>query len=254
MFSLAVFSQDARKPISNDDVLALVGSGITEEEVILAIRGSKPAFDTSTGAIIGLFKKGVTPRVLEAMICSQSDADSDYTKSCGKDASPPGDLECVPGSAPNEVARIEGGERIAMKRSQTFSRYTGVSIFRKTRFFIYLKGERSLFRTRETMPSFEANLRSDINPSERLQLVRLTSNSGRRQVEIADFKGIRDHNGIRSQSLVPTTVEMIGTREFEDGKTYTRYRISVAQPLRPGEYAFVPRNVFRDYYDFAVDP
>src|ERR1022692_3847474 len=66
--SFAVIAQDARKPISNADVLSMTKSGLGEQTIVLAIQQGPTAFDTSPQALIELKKGGVTEGVLNLML------------------------------------------------------------------------------------------------------------------------------------------------------------------------------------------
>lgn len=252
LVAFTVFAQDAQRTMTNDDVVEMVKAEVPEAVIIKAIRESESDFDTSTKTVVELYRKGVSPQILEAMIQPDAAASKNENENPPKTCQP-ANLACVQGSAPNEVLLISRGQRTPMKRSQTNSRFTGVSVFAKTRFHIYLENNRSLFRLTDRTPEFETSLPSDIDASEKLVLVRFKSGSGRRDVEIDEYKGPRSHKGIENEFVVPTTFEALRTQTLADGRKYTLYMIKTVGPLSPGEYAFVPRSVFRDYYDFGID-
>src|ERR1035441_4237411 len=66
--SFAVIAQDARKPISNADVLSMTKSGLGEQTIVLAIQHGPTAFDTSPQALVELKKAGVPDGVLNCML------------------------------------------------------------------------------------------------------------------------------------------------------------------------------------------
>jgi len=54
--------------MTNEDVIKLVKAGMSEELIISVIAKSEAAFDTSTDAVITLSKKGVSQKIISAMI------------------------------------------------------------------------------------------------------------------------------------------------------------------------------------------
>jgi hypothetical protein len=60
--------QSSQKILRNQDVIDLETAGLADDTILLAIRNSKTAFDTSPSAIIALSKAGIHKVVLNAMI------------------------------------------------------------------------------------------------------------------------------------------------------------------------------------------
>lgn len=60
------------KPLTNADVIKMLESKLPESVIIAKVQASVVNFDTSTDAIIELNKKGVSEKVLNAMIAPQS--------------------------------------------------------------------------------------------------------------------------------------------------------------------------------------
>lgn len=64
------FGQKAGKPLTNDDVITMVKSGMPESVVISAIQSRPGKFSTSTAELVRLHKAGVTENELNAMIAA----------------------------------------------------------------------------------------------------------------------------------------------------------------------------------------
>ena len=62
----------ATKPLTNDDILDLVTSGLSGESIVTIIAASDTAFDTSPEAITELRNSGVTQRVMDAMLAAEA--------------------------------------------------------------------------------------------------------------------------------------------------------------------------------------
>lgn len=61
-------------PLTNADVVKMLDGKLPESVIIAKIQGSAAKFDTSTDAIIELNKKGVSEKILNAMLSPQSNA------------------------------------------------------------------------------------------------------------------------------------------------------------------------------------
>lgn len=61
-------------PMTNDDVIKLVRSGLGEDTVLQAIQGSEPQFDTSTDGLVRLKQGGVSDRIIQQVMAKQSGA------------------------------------------------------------------------------------------------------------------------------------------------------------------------------------
>jgi outer membrane lipoprotein SlyB len=61
-------------PMTNDDVVKLVRSGLSEATILQAIQGSEPYFDTSSDGLIRLKQGGVNDRIIQQVLAKQSGA------------------------------------------------------------------------------------------------------------------------------------------------------------------------------------
>jgi outer membrane lipoprotein SlyB len=59
-------------PLTNDDVIRLVRSGLGEDTIMQAINSGDPAFDTSTDGLVKLKQFGVSDRIIQLVISRQS--------------------------------------------------------------------------------------------------------------------------------------------------------------------------------------
>src|SRR5580765_6127468 len=86
-------SQQAPKPLTNDDVTTMVNSGMPESVVVSAIQSRAGKFSTSTSELVRLHKAGVTENELNAMIAASS-------KGSSSSPAPSGPAPSVTPSAP----------------------------------------------------------------------------------------------------------------------------------------------------------
>jgi hypothetical protein len=70
--SSAVVAQQTPNPLTNDDVITMVKSGMPESVVVSAIQSRPGKFSVSTPELVRLHKAGVTENELNAMIATQS--------------------------------------------------------------------------------------------------------------------------------------------------------------------------------------
>ena len=95
-----VLGQEAKKPITNADVVKLTQASLPESTIILAIEQGQANFDTSPAALIELKKQGVSQAVMEVMLRTSSEPDA---------AKPATDTP-VPNSASLQGASKSGAE------------------------------------------------------------------------------------------------------------------------------------------------
>src|SRR5450631_4040973 len=89
-----ILGQEAKRPLTNADVVKLVQASLPESTIVLAIEESLARFDTSPGALIELKKQGISPAVMEAMLHATSEPD----------AARPGAAASVPVTAPEPTS------------------------------------------------------------------------------------------------------------------------------------------------------
>jgi len=81
MIAPALVSQQALKPLTNDDVITMVKSGMPESVVVSAIQSRSGKFSTATSELVRLHKAGVTENELNAMIAASSKGNANPTPS-----------------------------------------------------------------------------------------------------------------------------------------------------------------------------
>jgi hypothetical protein len=89
----ALFSQQPPKPLTNDDVITMVESGMPESVVVSAIQSRPGNFTTSTPELVRLHKAGVTENELNAMIGASN-------KGSPSQAPAPASAQSIPPSVP----------------------------------------------------------------------------------------------------------------------------------------------------------
>jgi hypothetical protein len=70
---LLAFAVSAEDPLTNDDVIKLVGAGLTQDTIETKIFNSATQFRTDADALIDLTREGVPDRVVRAMIARQAE-------------------------------------------------------------------------------------------------------------------------------------------------------------------------------------
>lgn len=68
LIPLGVLGQGRSKPLTNNDVVAMVKGGLAESTIIGVIRNQGGHFDVSASALIKLHQQGVSPKIMSAMI------------------------------------------------------------------------------------------------------------------------------------------------------------------------------------------
>ena len=68
----ASFAQEPPKPMTNDDVVAMVKAGLPDDTIINALHAQETNFDGSAMALVSLKEQGVSPKVMDAMLAASS--------------------------------------------------------------------------------------------------------------------------------------------------------------------------------------
>jgi hypothetical protein len=83
-----------RKPVTNDDVINMVNSGLAENTILAVIQTSPANFDTSVSGLIALKKAGVSQNVIDAVLRAPA---SKPASSIGTPPAPPPPVPRAPG-------------------------------------------------------------------------------------------------------------------------------------------------------------
>jgi hypothetical protein len=70
--AVQLYAQQAQKPLTNDDVITMVGKKLPESVIVAAIQAGPANFDTSTNELIRLNTAGVTEKELNAILAASS--------------------------------------------------------------------------------------------------------------------------------------------------------------------------------------
>ena len=110
-------AQIAAKPISNDDVVAMVKGGLGESTIIAAIQSQDSSFDISAISLLQLKKSGVTPKLMDVMLTASAKRRS-VAEAAASAPKPPAIAAPVPGMP--SVAIVQGSNKqlIPMGRTQ----------------------------------------------------------------------------------------------------------------------------------------
>jgi hypothetical protein len=256
---LSAFSlQAADKPLTNDDVIAMVQAGLPEGVIIEKIRVSPGQFDTSVEGLVALKKAGVSERIVRVIVNPElSSADvragamavvpgvpSAAPAPC-QAAAGQGSMPWLTGASPAMWYEYpESGDRLEMvyERGTVNRIWFGVGQVH----LLELNPLRAGLRT-GSQPVFY----SCMNPND-APLVKFTLDKGsdERNTSVGRGGPWNYKQKISEEDLV----------RFASAKTPEGYfKITVDQPLSPGEYGFVPQGqagffLFGErVYTFGVD-
>jgi hypothetical protein len=250
-------AQEAKKPLTNADVIEMSKAGLPERTIVLAIQKGPTSFDTSPQALIQLKNQGVSPAVLDAMLQTGSaGASSSQTAPAVRQNNNLNSLAAgsnPPVSSAGGVYLIDGSQRTPMKYSSTDARSNSmlgavVNPFHKTRIRAALSGNHAQLRIKNTAPVFEVSIAADANPSDLVVIVKLKPKADTREIETLRGSITGTSSGFRKEDCLALTLEETTGTALPGHKLY---RIKLINPLVPGEYALVYSDYM--YYDFGVD-
>ncbi|HXS51448.1 MAG TPA: hypothetical protein VN782_02860 [Usitatibacter sp.] len=273
--STGSLADERKPPLTNADVLSLVKAGLPQDTIILTIRSSPSAFDTSPRALIGLKKAGVPASVIDAVLqASSSTRPGDAPAPTAPPSAPASPQEQAAGVIASfwgtkqtkidvdKVFLIDGNKRIEMKYSRPGTRSRWVFVVQR---FAVLNGPTSHLRTSNHSPEFEMILPDNIEPSSIVTLGLLaTRPNGSREIMISSAY-ISATEGLPADRNIPLTYDRAADqRGAPEG--YEIYRIKPVNVLQPGEYAFIvnrpglggmggygPASVEYNFYELGVD-
>lgn len=106
-----------KKPLTNADIIRMVKSGLAETVVLSAIEANDSQFDVSADALITLKTAGVSQKIIEAILASESRRRGNPSPRQGTGLALPG--QPAPAQAPLRALRIEGTERLPLPLNTT---------------------------------------------------------------------------------------------------------------------------------------
>jgi hypothetical protein len=248
------------KPMTNQDVIAMVKAKMPRDTIVMAVKAAKPDFDTSADGLIKLQSAGVPADVIEAVIASQSGGGGARTASAP--AGGPGQM--MGGWNPEEIILIDNGERIPMRYLTPQMRhavrglgYGGVAQY------AVLRGSSASLRLKNNQPEFLLAVPSNAQPESYFTLVNLAVRKNNSREIMVGGGYMSYSSGVATDRVVAAKSERMADQSAAP-KDFITYRIKVASPLPPGEYAVVLYNSqvrtigyfasgMDSYYDFGVD-
>ncbi|HKY43208.1 MAG TPA: hypothetical protein VJM50_08935 [Pyrinomonadaceae bacterium] len=251
---LSTVGQEAKKPLTNPDVIEMSKAGLSDSTIILAIQKGPTQFDTSPRALIQLKNQGLSPAVIDAMIQAGTGpitTKAESTTVLSNVSNPMGGGTSITLTT-SRVVLIDGNSRIDMKYSTPEARTNSmlkavVNPFHKARIRTALVGNHAQLRIKNSLPIFEVGIPADANPSDVVALVKLSSKSNRREIETGRGGITGSSTGFRKEDLIATSLEELPA--VAQGKK--SYRIKPFSVMPPGEYALVYSGAA--YYDFGID-
>jgi hypothetical protein len=239
LFLPPAFSEDGsgvRRRLTNQDIVAMVSSGISEDVILAKIRATSTAgnsamsFDTSVEGLRALKAANVPDSIVKAMI--------DPTPAAPTIVSLGGPATLSPNLPPPEVGVYwKDGSNFVLLQGQAISQSKvggrAANVFtygiRNVHWDAFLNGPTSINRVRELRPVFYFYVPDGASASDYV-LLKLNKKGNRREFQIGTFGGwLGGTSGVERDKELPFKADHIGIRI---------YRVSLSSDLKPGEYAF----------------
>jgi len=215
--------------LTNGQVIALVKAGLSEDAIVLKIRGSKCRFDTTTAALLELREAGVGNAVLAAMLSPEAPAPaapSEPILEPGVYVRQPDQLQMIEPTVFGNP-KTSGGMWAAMSMGAA-----------RMKMKVSVPGGRAAVRITQDRPVFEFRFQGipglgfpvpgASSPSE-FMLLPLAAKDDRRELTVASFGTMGSSTGVSNDQAVPVKVEKLGPGF---------YRVTPSASLKPGEYCF----------------
>jgi hypothetical protein len=237
---LPAFGEDGgvRRRLTNQDVMAMVSSGISPDVILAKIRAAGAAgseatnFDTSVDGLKALKAANVPDAIVKAMIDPTPAAPAVVSMT----ATGPATLN--PNLPPPEVGMYwKDGSNFVLIQGQNISQSKvggrAGNIFsygiKRVHWDAFLNGSTSNNRVRELRPTFYVYVPDGASAADYV-LLRLNKKGDRREFHIGTFGGwLGGTSGVERTKELPFTSQHVGIRI---------YKLSLSSDLKPGEYAF----------------
>jgi len=227
-------SQQLSSRITNQDVIDMVGLGLSDDVIITKIRaasaGGTLQFNTSVGGLKELKAAKVSDDVIKVMI---------------NPAPPAGPIVVAAAPMSNDPNLPPPEVGVYWKNGSAFTRIEGQAIsqtkvggkagsmftygMRNEHWDAFLDGAESKNDVRDSMPVFYIYV-PDGGSAADFSLISLERKGNRREFQIGSFGGITGgKSGIKRDKVIAFTAEHAGIRT---------YRLKLAADMKPGEYAF----------------
>ena len=226
-----------KRRLTNQDVIALVSSGISEDLILAKIRAAAAtgsnatSFDTSVDGLKQLKSANVPDAIIKAMIdptppASQSVVAVSAPTSLGPDLPPP-----EVGVYWRDGSRFVLIEGQYISQSKVGGKAANVFTYgiRNVHWDAFLNGNTSTNRVRELRPTFYFYVPDGSSASDYV-LLKLNRKGDRREFEIGTFGGwLGGRSGVDRDKEIPFKSAHVGIRI---------YKVLLTSDLKPGEYAF----------------
>ena len=229
-------SAGVRRRLTNQDVMAMVSSGISEDVILAKIRTASAAgsgatsFDTSVDGLKALKAANVPDSIVKAMI--------DPTPAAPTVVSLAGPATVGPNLPPPEVGVYwkDGGNFIliqgqAISQSKVGGKAANVFTYgiKNVHWDAFLNGTTSINRVRELRPTFYFYVPDGASAADYV-LLKLNKKGDRREFQIGTFGGwLGGTSGVVREKEIPFKSNHVGIRI---------YKVLLDSELKPGEYAF----------------
>jgi hypothetical protein len=233
------FGDDAsgvKRRLTNQDVVAMVSLGISEDVILTKIRAASAAgngstsFDTSVEGLKALKAANVPDSILKAMI--------DPTPAAPTIVSLTGPATLSPNLPPPEVGVFwkDGSNFVllqgqAVSQSKVGGRAANVFTYgiKQVHWDAFVNGPTSNNRVRELRPTFYVYVPDGASAADYV-LLKLNRKGDRREFKIGTFGGwLGGSSGPERGKEIPFKSDHVGIRT---------YRVSLSSELKPGEYGF----------------
>jgi len=262
---LALFLFDApalaEAPMTNQDVVNMVKAKLPADTIVMAVKAAKPDFDTSADGLIKLQSAGVPSEVIEAVIAADSGGSPQAARAAQIQGVPPFAMGAW---NPEEIILVDGAEEIPMRylTPQMRSAVRGLGWGGMAQYAV-LRGTKANLRLKTKQPEFLVAVPGNAQVDAYLTVVSLAVRKNNSR-EIMVGGGYMSYStGVATDRVVAVTSERLADQSSAPDD-FMSYRVRVAAPLPPGEYAVVLYNSqvrtmgffasgLDSYFDFGVD-
>lgn len=270
-------SSQSDKPLTNDDILQMIKAGFSEATIIKTIESKKCAFDTSLEALIALKNAGVSEAVIQAMVSAGASetAKAEEEKNAATDPPPPDPNDPRSPHEPGiywyakskrtpQMVQLEPSVYSAGKTGGVFASAMTYGIA-KAKWKAVVRGARSNLRISEEKPEFwfyfeqtnpglshSGSFFGGASSPNEFILARMDKKGKDRELVVGEFGAFGSSTGTRSKDVIDIEFKKIAPGV---------YRVTVTQPLQPGEYCFFYAGTNMamgmaggKLFDFGIDP
>jgi len=217
--------QDPQVPLTNDDVMKMVGAGLTESTIVQVIQKVSSNFDTSPDALIKLKQQGVTAKIIEVMVAARTPNSSKPNSSTPETGVTSRGVFAQDGGA---WQRIEEVSSIEVRSVGNISSAVTMGI-KETRIICVFRGEKAELQLDNRRPVFRV---AGLGASTRdVYIVSMRLNPDRRDLEMGRSGLVKKLSyGFRKRDVQDVNVKRLGDDLLE---------VTPKQDLEPGEYIMV---------------